>query len=391
MRQIVVVLLLFVSLASQAVDIKVRLFSTISFSEVTVIPDTGAYFLVALDKRLKTVDTILDIFSEEGQRNLKFSKVGNRVLVKKADEDLGRYDALVVVSKHPDKEFRIIAKGKYRVYHGDLRLRVFDGSLQVVNIVDLEDYVGGVVESEGGKDLHPEYFKAQAVLARTFALKNWNKHARDGYNLKDDVSSQVYFSKAHYTHKEAILAAVNSTKDTLLVTHICDPVLGVFHANSGGCTVGADHAWQNSIEYLVSRPDSFSVGIGSYEWEKEVSKDEFYGYLSRKMGVSNDLRFQKAVLNFDQKGERQAYFRYAGKKLKLTAIRHKFRLRSTYFHIAEVRGNKLLLKGNGYGHGVGLSQDGAMEMDRRGYNYREILHFYFSQTELESLQNLNVE
>ncbi|MDZ7845934.1 MAG: SpoIID/LytB domain-containing protein [Owenweeksia sp.] len=67
--------------------------------------------------------------------------------------------------------FRIEAAGRQRVYQGNLRLRIFNGQLQVVNVVDMENYVAGVVESEGGHENNPEFFKAQAVLARTFALK----------------------------------------------------------------------------------------------------------------------------------------------------------------------------------------------------------------------------
>lgn len=383
------ILFVCVMFSASALDVRIKLFSTQTFTSVTVTPDTGAYYLIALDANLKPIDTILDIFQEEKGRKLSIVKNGSGVKASKGELNLGNYRAVLIRSKNPKKEFRIEAERKLRVYHGDLQVRVYDGFLQVVNIVDLEDYVGGVVESEGGHQLNPEYFKAQAVLARTFVLKNWNKHMNEGYNLKDDVTSQVYFSKARYQFSEAIKDAVECTKDTVLVTYTCDPILGVFHANSGGCTVGAQDAWLNSVSYLQPKIDSFSINVGSYSWEKKIAKKEFYQYVASSLGVTNDIHLHKAILNFDQKKNREAYFEYKGKKLKLTKIRFKFNLRSTYFKVSDA-GDYLLIKGNGYGHGVGLSQDGAMEMDKRGYTYREILQFYFDNVELESIEMLDL-
>lgn len=374
---------------ARAVEVRIKLFSTQSFSTVTVTPDSGAYYLIALDDRLRPIDTVLDIFEEEKNRTLTISKYGSDVKSSRGQTNFGNYDALLIRSKDPERQFRVETEGRKRMYHGDLQVRVYDGVLQVVNIVDLEDYVGGVVESEGGHQLNPEYFKAQAVLARTFVLKNWNKHIREGYNLKDDVTSQVYFSKARYQYSAAIKDAVECTRDTVLVTYECDPILGVFHANSGGCTVAAQDAWMESIPYLQPKIDTFSLHVGSYSWQKKIAKADFYQYVASSLGVPNDIRLHKAILNFHQNGNRKAYFEFNGRKLKLTKIRFRYNLRSTYFDIEDA-GDHLLFTGNGYGHGVGLSQDGAMEMDRRGYNYREILQFYYDKVELESIHRLDL-
>ncbi len=384
--------ILFLLLLSQnlfGVELKIRLFSTLNLSQATVAPDSGDYFLIALDSKLRPVDTILGIYDEEDYRNLHFLQSGSGVKVTRGDFPRGTYKALLIKSKDPYKEFSIQAGGKERVYHGDLRLRIYDGHLQVVNIVEMEQYVAGVVESEGGHKHSPEFFKAQAVLARTFALKNLQKHSNEGYNLKDDVTSQVYFSKARHAHSKAIIEAVEATRDTILVTYRCEPILGVFHANSGGYCTNAEDVWLRPVEYLKARPDSFSVGVGSYSWEKELSKNEFYGFFARSLGVPNDIFLQKALLNFDQ-DQREAYFTFKGKTLKLTKVRNQFGLRSTFFDVEDNGGSTVKLKGNGYGHGVGLSQDGAIEMARRGYSYREILNYYYEGVELESITSISL-
>ena len=371
------------SFKAQASEVKIRIFSTKNIDKAIVTPDTGKYYLLAYDKDLNLIDTVYDIFDQDSIRTFYFSKSGSEITVNRAKEKIGKFSAIRLVSVDPTKEFRINASGKGRVYQDDLQVRVRDGYLQLVNIVNIEKYVAGVVESEGGHSEETEYFKAQAVLARTFAVKNLNKHIKEGYNLKDDVSSQVYFSKCHYINADCIQEAVECTRDTIVVTESCNPILGVFHANSGGQTVGSDHAWYRAISYLQSQKDSFSIGVGSYSWEKRISKNKFYNYVARSMKVSNDLSLHKALLNFSQ-GERKAYFSHKERKLKLTRIRTHFNLKSTYFKIVD-DGDYIVLKGKGYGHGVGMSQDGAMEMAKRGYSYKEILNFYFSGVELESL------
>lgn len=368
---------------------KIRIFSTKTVDKVIVTPDAGLYYLAAYDKNLNLIDTIYDVFDLDSIRTFYFTRSGNSISVSRGKEKIGSYKALGLLSADRTKEFRINANGRGRIYQDDLQIRIYKGHLQLVNIVDIEKYVAGVVESEGGHVEELEFFKAQAVLARTFALKNLRKHLKEGYNLKDDVSSQVYFSKCHYKNADCIEEAVALTQDTVIVTLDCEPILGVFHANSGGQTVGSDHAWYSAIEYLQPVRDSFSVGVGSYYWEKKISKSSFYDFIARKMKVSNDLSLKKALLNFSQR-ERKKYFVHKGHRLKLTTIRNQFKLKSTFFRVVE-DGNYVVLKGKGYGHGVGMSQDGAIEMSNKGYGYQQILHFYYKNVELESVEHTQYE
>lgn len=374
---------------ASAIDVKIRIFSTKTIDKAVVTTDYGLYYLAAYDKNMQLIDTVYDIFPLDSMRTFYFQKSGNYVSVSRGSKKIGKYRGVRLISVDRTKEFRINANRKGRVYQDDLQIRVYKGHLQLVNIVDMEKYVAGVVESEGGHVEELEFFKAQAVLARTFALKNLEKHLDEGYNLKDDVTSQVYFSKCHYKNSDCIYQAVDETQDTVVVTELCAPILGVFHANSGGQTVGSDHAWYSAIDYLQPQQDSFSVGVGSYSWEKRISKKSFYDFVARSMKVSNDLALHKALLNFRQK-TRKAYFRHKGHRLKLTKIRTHYNLRSTFFRVVD-DGQYIILKGKGYGHGVGMAQDGAIEMSKRGYSFRDILFFYYSGVELESIENLQAE
>tara|TARA_R110002050_G_scaffold18186_2_gene53246 strand:+ start:1047 stop:2162 length:1116 start_codon:yes stop_codon:yes gene_type:complete len=365
-------------------ELRVRLFSASDVRETIITTDSIDFCLLALDEQGKVIDTIYDVFADDSLRTFYLSNTPQGLSVKRGQRALGVFKTVLFKGLDSLQQFRIRANKKERAYYGDIEIVNQSNHLHLINRVNLELYVAGVVESEAGHVPESEFFKAQAVLARTFALKNLNKHTKEGYNLKDDVSSQVYHSRAHYTHKDLIEKAVALTRDTILVGDDCEPILSVFHANSGGFTVNSEDVWLRSIDYLKAAEDSFSIGVGSYSWTKEISKERYFNYFAKMMGVKNNLEFQKAVLNLHQEG-RQSHFSYQGRSLKLTKVRNDFRLKSTYFR-AEIKDDKVILNGFGFGHGVGLSQDGAIAMSKKGYSYKEILCFYFQSVDLESLQ-----
>lgn len=383
-RLSIVFILLLSTTVIQALDLRVRLYSASEVSETIITTDSIDFSLLALDEEGKIIDTIYDVFAADSLRTFYLSSTPQGLSVKRGNHSIGLYKKVLFKGLDSLQQFRIKANKRERAYYGDIEVELRSNHLYLINRVNLELYVAGVVESEAGHVPELEFFKAQAVLARTFALKNIRKHAKDGYNLKDDVSSQVYHSRAHYTHKDLIEKAVALTRDTILVSTDCEPILSVFHANSGGYTVNSEDVWLRAIDYLKSAEDSFSIGVGSYSWTKEISKERYFKYFASMMGLKNDLQFQKALLNLHQEG-RESHFKYKGKSLKLTKVRHDFKLKSTYFK-AEIKADKVILNGFGFGHGVGLSQDGAIAMSKGGFSFREILSFYFHSVELESLE-----
>ncbi len=386
-RHSLIIILVLSTTVIHAMDLRVRLFSAMEVKETIITTDSIDFSLLALDDKGQVIDTIYDVFAADSLRTFYLGIGAGGLALKRGENDLGVYKRLLFKGLDSLQQFRIKANNRERAYYGDIEVELRKSKLYLINRVNLELYVAGVVESEAGHVPELEFFKAQAVLARTFALKNISKHAKEGYNLKDDVSSQVYHSRAHYTHKDLIEKAVALTRDTILVSDDCAPILSVFHANSGGYTVNSEDVWLRAIDYLQAANDSFSIGVGSYNWTKEIDKQRYFTYFSKMMGVENNLEFQKALLNLHQDG-RESHFKYKGRSLKLTKVRHDYKLKSTYFK-AEINGDKIVLQGFGFGHGVGLSQDGAIAMSKKGFKYREILNFYFNSVELESLKYRN--
>jgi stage II sporulation protein D len=244
-----------------------------------------------------------------------------------------------------------------------------DKSLLMINILDLEKYVPGTVEAEGGSNAGIEYYKAQAVLTRTFAIKNFTRHATRGFNLCDGVHCQAFKGKSHMNR--LIYDAVNQTVNKILVDETGNPIMTAYHANCGGLTCSAFMAWNKDLPYLPSVHDPFCAGSSQRNWTKTIPVQEWNNYLSKKGIPVGSANFQP-MTGID----RQKFLYPEIQKVSMTMLRDDFKLKSSFFTIEDSNGS-VILHGHGYGHGVGLCQEGAIEMARVGYSYIDILMFYF--------------
>lgn len=391
MKYLVLFFCLFVSVLKASETVDVLLFSDAKLSEVRIRPNKGKFAILALESSGKIIDTIDLVRGELKERMYTIIDKGNVVQLLRNGTGIGTYHQIMFVADHLDSRFIIAGKGRERMYNGDVIVRNYKGDFQIINRVDTESYVAGVVESEGGHSAEYAYLKAQAVLARTWLVKNRKKHLNMGYNVKDDVSSQAYVSTAYLQNSEAIWRAVRETRDSILTDLKGVPVLGVFHANSGGQTLSVEDVWNEKVSYLKGVKDDYSLKGSHANWEKSVSKEDFIAFFASKCGMSAvDKDFRKEVCSINQDKERLAWFEYKGKRVKMRLVREQFKLKSSFFTVVD-NGSTLLLKGHGYGHGVGMSQEGAMEMAKQGKNYMDILLHYFANTKMTHISNMNFE
>jgi stage II sporulation protein D len=261
---------------------------------------------------------------------------------------------------------------------GDLTIRLYNTTMQLINSLEFEKYLPGCVESEGGAGALPEYYKAQAVIARTFALKNFHRHAHEGFNLCDGVHCQAYNGKSRMNKQ--IIEAVGLTEDEILADKTGQPVITAYHASCGGLTGSASGVWNKDLFYLNPVKDPFCDKSTHRDWRKTISMAAWSDYLNSKGYAGEPARLTTA-----SETGRQKYLDPEHKKMPLTEVRGDLKLKSSYFHI-EPGDNSVVICGHGYGHGLGLCQDGAMEMARVGYTYVDILMFYFSGLKLAKPQ-----
>lgn len=274
---------------------------------------------------------------------------------------------------------------KPRKYNGDFLFEVGKNGIRIINQIHLEDYIAAVVESEGGVGHHLEYYKAQAVMSRTYAIKSKNRHAKEGFDLCDQVHCQAYHYKWRFSNP--ILLAVKATQNEVLIDDEKRLVEGFFHANCGGQTSEPDLIWNEPISYLQSFKDTFCIYTKQAKWEKRIEKSKWVDYFQKKYFVSpQDTFFMRRQFNFKQ-DNRLAFFIDPKYGIPLRDIREAFQLKSTLFSCTE-DGEYVKLTGKGYGHGVGLCQEGAMKMAKSSFTYQQILKYYFEGTTIINLKSM---
>ena len=271
--------------------------------------------------------------------------------------------------------------GPLRV-RGELEVRAAGPGLRVVNRVGLEDYVAATLGRELYSDWHVETQKAQAVLARTFALyRRAARHA--GFDLRSGDDDQVYGGVDAETR--IALAATRETRGEVLL-YDGEPILAAYHSSSGGRTASAEEVWGRPVPYLVSR---------SVEGEED-SPDTYWR--ARFSGTTLARALDPLGLHLGSVKEVQVEERTPSGRVRSVALRGtagrgsidgralrdalgRDRVRSTLFEVRATDGGFALV-GSGFGHGVGMSQWGAEAMARRGADYREILAAFFPGTQL---------
>lgn len=258
-----------------------------------------------------------------------------------------------------------------RWYRGRTQLRTNGSGVMAINHVDLEDYLYSVVGAEAIPSWPIEALKAQAVAARTYALKQRSDNASKLYDLDTSTATQVYKglnSEYSTTHE-----AVNATESQVM-TYNGKVILAVFHASSGGHTENVEDVWSSPLPYLRGVVD-YDQSAPVYQWDKSISAARL-GQLVGGVGTVRQLIPQRKtpqgrVITMRVVGDR------GSKNISGDQLRRILELRSTLIS-ATVQNGNVSIYGKGFGHGVGLSQWGANGMAAQGLNYQQILNHYYN-------------
>jgi stage II sporulation protein D len=305
--------------------------------------------------------------------------------LKKGVRVLGRFKSVQLRPVHDSIGIRLRPRSpvlQNRKYQGGFDVFPGEKGLTIVNVVLLSNYIAGVVESEGGGGKHIEYYKAQAVLSRTYAIKHKDKHKDEGFHLCDRVHCQAYHRMLTYT--PLIRKAVEETKYKIAVDSSERKLIdGYFHANCGGQTSSSSYVWNKDIDYLQPFEDTFCIYTKQSHWEKKIKKVEWKRYLINNFYFPiEDTAFANQIYQFEQP-YRKAFLFSPELGIPLRDVRIHFKLRSTFFNVRP-EGEYVILEGRGYGHGVGLCQEGAMSMANKELDYQQILKFYFQGSKIKN-------
>lgn len=271
-----------------------------------------------------------------------------------------------------------------RTYRGRLRIKKNPaGTMQAVNILNLEDYLYGVVPREMPPTWSLEALKAQAVVSRTYAIYQLERNRMKDYDICNTTSSQVYGGCVD--ERAASNRAVDETRGKVLM-HNGRIALPYFHSNSGGVTEDAKNVWLVDIPYLKTVQDPYSLQAPNTAWSHYLSLDDIRGALGRN-GV--DVGSLHGVEPYDTSPSgRVKRVRISGSAGERVINANLFRLHTDPRHLKSTlftsRGDSrgVLFEGKGSGHGVGMSQWGAYVMAKSGQTYRDILNHYYRGLEI---------
>ncbi len=370
---------LFAAARLWGITLKVGIFSASTLHSVILSSSVGSY---------EVYGDGFKIYTLAADNFLQLSVENEKIVVKNFSTGFGEYNTLNIIGVNgDDRAFRVKPvdpSSEGVTFPDNLRVGVSRSSLRLVNFAEIEHYVPGVVEAETGNCPSPEFLKVQSIIVRTYALSNLKRHQDEGFDLCDQVHCQVYRGLPRFNM--LAVAAAAATRSLMLMDENSRPVTAAFHSNCGGHTANSEDVWTSSLPYLRSVNDSFCTSQPHANWEKYIPMEEWKNYIERRTFSDND----DAPDSYDTFGnERQKFYTYNGVNIPMKTLRHDWGLRSSYFSIIELN-DSILIRGKGYGHGVGLCQEGAMRMSDMGYSYTDIIRFYYRNVSLAVMDTLKI-
>ena len=277
----------------------------------------------------------------------------------------------------------------------------------VTRELSLEDYVRGVMRAEGTMESEPEALKALAISVRTFALKNAGRHAKDGYDFCSTTHCQRFvdgvgsprvskgsageIALPNGRASDTRLAdAVRATEGQVLLDERGELIDSYFGASCGGETANIATLWGTSPEkYLPGVRDEFCDSGPHAHWIDQISRADLLRALEADSRTDVGHRLDQIVVSKRDDTGRAEFITIEGEQRKVVRG-WDFKiivgrtlgwnvLKSSRFEVSR-NGSNFIFRGSGFGHGLGLCQEGAHVMAARGSSCQRILEKYFPGT-----------
>ena len=277
-------------------------------------------------------------------------------------------------------------KKEIKQEENNVTIRVNQTSKNQIVEVDLEDYVRGVIAGEMPISFDIEALKAQAVAARTYAVRRINKNKQ--YDVVDTVMNQVYldndtlkkrWNSNYDKYISKINEAVSSTRGEY-VDYNGNYADTLFFSTSVGNTENSEEIFGTKVAYLQSVSSEWDKEVSPVYEEKNVFTRETF---CKKLNLNDCSKIYVTVLNETSTG-RIKNIKINNKQFTGSEVAYYLGVRSNYFYIS-IENNNVVVLTRGFGHGVGMSQYGAEGMANNGYSYKEILEHYYKGTTIKNL------
>lgn len=274
---------------------------------------------------------------------------------------------------------------KYKI-EKNTQVRVKRNETNVVETIPLEQYLIGVLAGEMPVSYDIEALKAQAVAARTYAIRKIEINKQNEYDVIDTINDQVYldqdylkqlWQQKYEQNIKKIKQAIKETRGEYL-TYNGKTIQAFFFSTSSGATENCQDVFGENLPYLISVTSTWDQNSPSYLTTTTFTKEEFYQKLEIPYEDNLNIEIERNQTNSINQ------ITINNITLRGTEFRFKLGLKSTNIEIEEQEDN-IIIKSKGYGHGVGMSQYGAYELAKQGYTYDEILKYYYQGIEFKKI------
>lgn len=275
-------------------------------------------------------------------------------------------------------------------YINNTTIRVKRLKTDTIETIPLESYIVGVLAGEMPIYFEKEALKAQAVASRSYAIKRIEYNKDKDYDVVDSIMNQVYLDEDYL--KEAwgnnyvvninkLRSAVNETIDECL-TYDDKVIDALFFSTSNGYTEDADLVFNLNLPYLKSVESKWDEKESSaFSTTTVIPLNKFYEKLNLKYNKELKVEIIKRSPT-----NRVLELKINNQKFTGKDLYNSLSLRSTDFIITQI-GTNVFIDMKGYGHGVGMSQYGALGMAKEGYSYKDILSHYYQNTTIKKYNN----
>ena len=275
-------------------------------------------------------------------------------------------------------------------YINNTTIRVKRLKTDTIETIPLESYIVGVLAGEMPIYFEKEALKAQAVASRSYAIKRIEYNKDKDYDVVDSIMNQVYLDEDYL--KEAwgnnyvvninkLRSAVNETIDECL-TYDDKVIDALFFSTSNGYTEDADLVFNLNLPYLKSVESKWDEKESSaFSTTTVIPLNKFYEKLNLKYNKELKIEIIKRSPT-----NRVLELKINNQKFTGKDLYNSLSLRSTDFIITQI-GTNVFIDMKGYGHGVGMSQYGALGMAKEGYSYKDILSHYYQNTTIKKYNN----
>jgi SpoIID/LytB domain protein len=379
---------------SPSVNLKVsiRLFASIDIDRVEIETPDGMDYQVFTDEGRS--------FILPGGTKARFSS-GSQGVEMTRDAQTIQAEGITISEKKDKGSYIYLSSDKTerRLYSGGLSIGRMPGkdSLKIIHFCRIEDLVYQLLLSEFSKTDNPEALKAVSVAIRTYIYYNkGRRHKDEGCDFCDTTHCQAFkgWNNDNIPYVESIrslLAKILAPSKDLVLTYNGKVIEGYYSACCGGKLTTPEIIWGGPSDFPYRNIKSpFCVESRFYQWERELNRADFaaiFGLLAADMKIKlvrneTDQDFVKRVTLSDGRNNLELTVGDFRRKIAESAGWNKVLSHSFW---AEVSGDKVIFRGNGFGHSIGLCEACAYEMGRRGYNWKNILEYFYFPAELTTV------